>query len=785
MSFVNRSSGLDPHLSKQVNVNPSLRKILKKKYELSKIEQKCLEALNKHLMNLANLQSYAGACEASESLREEQETLFKIIKRSKYFEHEKIAAANAISILNQTGYSFSRKNLRKIHISGAYLEGANLVGTDLEGADLTEVTLTRVMMNYARFNMANMEGVRLGQGPSIQTRGEIRSLCLSWDNQRMIVNELERIKIFDISTGQQVGILKGHSRRVMTLLSLPSENKLISGSQDKSIIVWDLVAQKQVRQLMGHTSSVVALASSSDKWASGDQEGRIIIWDRKTGDPIKPYKQFASPVKALLFSSGEKLICASKNTIYLFDIETDKEPQILDGHKEEINCLALSANGRLTSGGKDGKILVWHLAIGEQIDSFDIQTEILALLFCNNEKWLAFAGNWTVYILDLNARAVIKRFEGHTDTISSLALFRDGQRMASGGYDKVVRIWDLMQQVQISEDLPAGVTALQFFPSEKAIAVGSWNQTIRYRDSLTGKEIKRLKLKDLYQAMAFLPERRLLASVDADYTQPTIQLWDLEKGIKLTTLKGHEGRITCLDFYSHGKKLVSSGDKTLRIWKKNKASQYSCKVLSGHTNTVMTFKVYPEENILISGGWDKTIRVWNLKTLTSSHFNTNIELVTAIVLKSTSQQVIYAGTGNSSIQSYDLNRGESSQSFEGHTQGILVLALSPDEKVLVSGSLDSTLRVWNLENQKEIAAIGHSFPIHQAVFQDNPDNPLLCVSDKWGGLHMWNLHRQEDNICPELLWVTHPNLNCFQASIRQTKGLSEANQRLMIQHGAQ
>lgn len=140
---------------------PVQHSTIKKKYELSNVELKCLEALNKQLMNLAELQAYSGACQASENFADEQKSLYKFVKRSKYFANEKIAAVNAVSILNLMGYSFSHKNLKKVRIPGAFLERANLVGSDLREADLTGVTLTGAAFSNALFEGARMEGIKL------------------------------------------------------------------------------------------------------------------------------------------------------------------------------------------------------------------------------------------------------------------------------------------------------------------------------------------------------------------------------------------------------------------------------------------------------------------------------------------------------------------------------------------------------------------------------------------------------------------------------------------------
>ncbi|MBS0648748.1 MAG: hypothetical protein JSS10_05950 [Verrucomicrobia bacterium] len=117
--------------------------------------------------------------------------------------------------------------------------------------------------------------------------------------------------------------------------------------------------------------------------------------------------------------------------------------------------------------------------------------------------------------------------------------------------------------------------------------------------------------------------------------------------------------------------------------------------------------------------------------------------------------------------------------FGGNTESVTALALFTHGKRLVSCGYN-IIPIWDVEQSQEIAAICQPVPV-STIFLKN-DN-FLCATDRLG-LWMWKLHEEGKSVKAELLWTTHPGLSCDKAEISQAIRLSEANQQLMRQHGA-
>jgi len=172
--------------------------------------------------------------------------------------------------------------------------------------------------------------------------------------------------------------------------------------------------------------------------------------------------------------------------------------------------------------------------------------------------------------------------------------------------------------------------------------------------------------------------------------------------------------------------------------------------LKGHNGWVTAIATFPENpEILLTGSRDKTLMMWNLvrgdqgnagtprKSLTGhNHF------VQDIVISSDGQFAL-SGSWDSTLRLWDLNNGTTTRRFVGHTKDVLSVAFSADNRQIVSGSRDKTIKLWNTlgECKYTIDERGHSEWVSCVRFSPNPNtaNPII-VSGGWDKLvKIWNL----------------------------------------------
>lgn len=149
------------------------------------------------------------------------------------------------------------------------------------------------------------------------------------------------------------------------------------------------------------------------------------------------------------------------------------------------------------------------------------------------------------------------------------------------------------------------------------------------------------------------------------------------------------------------KEVYSERLKVERNWRNNK---YTVRTLAGHTDGVMCVQFCDSANIVITGGYDKTIRIFNMETgeLIRS-LKGHTRCIRALQFDETK---LVSGSMDATVKIWDRHTGECIRTLEGHTGG--VLSLHFDCRLMVSGSTDHTIRVWNFQAGECSTLTGHT-----------------------------------------------------------------------------
>jgi len=145
------------------------------------------------------------------------------------------------------------------------------------------------------------------------------------------------------------------------------------------------------------------------------------------------------------------------------------------------------------------------------------------------------------------------------------------------------------------------------------------------------------------------------------------------------------------------------------------------RTLVGHTNVVEAVAVTPDGRHIVSGSWDKTLKVWDLEsgrelTILKGH----TEFIKAVVITPDGKRVI-SGSQDKTLRVWDLENDRELAVLRGHTSYVNAVAITPDGKRVISGSMDKTLKVWDLGSSRELATFtGHNGIIKAVAV--TPDN---------------------------------------------------------------
>eukprot|EP01043_Picozoa_sp_COSAG02_P033365 COSAG02_NODE_2273_length_9263_cov_10.296377_1_plen_780_part_10 len=326
--------------------------------------------------------------------------------------------------------------------------------------------------------------------------------------------------------------LMGHSDDVNSASFSPDGTKVVSGSHDQTVRIWDAVTGECEQTLQGHSSHVTSASFSPDgtKVVSGSHDRTVRIWDAVTGECEQTLQGHSSYVRSASFSpDGTKVVSGSHDqTVRIWDAVTGECEQTLQGHSAGVRSASFSPDGtKVVSGSQDQTVRIWDAVTGE----------------CE------------------------QTLQGHSGYVRSASFSPDGTKVVSGSDDQTVRIWDAVtgECEQLLQGHSGYVTSASFSPDGTKVVSGSDDKTVRIWDAVMGECEQTLQgHSSNVTSASFSPDGTKVVSGSKD---KTVRIWDAVTGECEQTLQGHSSHVTSASFSPDGTKVVSgSDDQTVRIW---------------------------------------------------------------------------------------------------------------------------------------------------------------------------------------------------------------------------
>jgi len=266
---------------------------------------------------------------------------------------------------------------------------------------------------------------------------------------------------------------------------------------------------------------------------------------------------------------------------------------------------------------------------------------------------LATAGDdHVVRVWSTSSGEIVHKLNGHRDWIRSLAFSPDGALLASAGDDHLVTLWHAEAGERLAElpRHPHVVYAIAFSPDGKKLAAVGFESKVRIYDVAGLKLDCELDGPDAdLRAIAYSPDGQRLAAAGRN---ANIRIWHAADGKPLRDIAAGPRRIRSLGWLPDGESLVSAGEgKAVSVW--NTTSGEQLKTLHCQAGKVLSMAVCGE-NLIATGGSDNLIRIWNWQTQTLA------------------------------------------DQLQGHTGSVASLAFDKTSGTIISGSYDTTVRVWRL-----------------------------------------------------------------------------------------
>jgi F-box/WD-40 domain protein MET30 len=194
-----------------------------------------------------------------------------------------------------------------------------------------------------------------------------------------------------------------------------------------------------------------------------------------------------------------------------------------------------------------------------------------------------------------------------------------------------------------------------------------------------------------------------------------------------------------------------------RNWRNNK---YRLRIFSGHTDGVMCVQFCDSSNIMMTGSYDKTVRIWNLETgELLSTLKGHTRCIRALQFD---EAKLVTGSMDQTLKVWNYHTGQCIRTLEGHTGGILSLHFN--SRLMASGSTDNTIRVWDFVAGECCTLTGHTEWVNYVRFCQ--DDTLLVSSSDDATIRLWDVQKRN------CIQVFKGHVGQVQAALPSPKGFT-------------
>jgi WD40 repeat protein len=409
---------------------------------------------------------------------------------------------------------------------------------------------------------------------------QVRSLAISSDGSRIVSGSSDRtMRVWDGRTFEELGLCD-HEKEVNSVAFSPDSRLIASGSSDHTVWIWNALSLEKVTRLVSHRDIVTSVAFFPDgtQIASASFDSTVRMWDARTYEPL-PGLHCSGPVFAIAISPDSTRLALGEWTsgtegiLHVFDIVTlAEQAQVNISPGPNLPwAITFSPGGELiASGTASGAIQVWDVSSLRNFATIKgHHGQVMSIVFSpDGSQVVSGSEDGTVRIRPVaSSQEQLAPIPGHGARVNQVVFSSDGSRLVSGSDDKTVRIWDgqTCEELAVLHGHEDIILTVAHSPDGARVISGSRDETVCVWDALNFHKIA--VLKGHCGSVTFVtlsPDGAVIASCSHDQT---VRLWDSSTLQELACLKGHRGRVWSVAFSPNGTRLVSvSGDETVRVW---------------------------------------------------------------------------------------------------------------------------------------------------------------------------------------------------------------------------
>jgi WD40 repeat protein len=426
------------------------------------------------------------------------------------------------------------------------------------------------------------------------------------------------INVFNAANGKLIKKLEAHpgneSSGELTALAFSPDGKVLaSAGGDRAVKLWDTSSWREIKKLEGHKDNINAMAFSPDgsmlATATGSSsvtgtESNIKLWNIQSGVQAATLGGQSSRANGMAVSSdGNKVAYLETDTrrtiLSIWDLAKGQKARTFE-IPLWLFSVAFSPDGStLLTVGRDGRARLWDANTGrvKQLINAHADTAFHASFSPDGKRIVTASADKTIKLWEVESGRELKTFYGHQDSVMCVVFSPDGKLLASTGNDKTVRLWDVAsgRQVKSLIDPVSELRIAKIPPQEEMLDHLKTGESFGGGIVAFSLDGKTLAVSFGGYAMTRVANREVVAKLTNE-----IRLYDVEDGVLLRQLGGHQETVHSLSFSTDARKLSSgSADKTIAVWDVNTGHRTINRSDNLDFDTYAAF--IPNKNLVVGG----------------------------------------------------------------------------------------------------------------------------------------------------------------------------------------
>jgi WD40 repeat protein len=563
--------------------------------------------------------------------------------------------------------------------------------------------------------------------------------------------------------------LLGHQGHLLGAWYSGDGKRLLSLAEDKSCRLWDPATGAAIATLSEPSGQPWLCRFVGTQDASRAltlaNEPAVHLWDGQTGKPLAQLGGHSLPVSIVRSSpDGSRIVTAAGSSAILWDGKTGARLQALSGHSENIKDASYSPDGKhLVTTSADQTARLWDGKTGQLVAVLEGHTGTVysaSFTLAGGKAIMTISADGTARLWDSESGRSLFPPIGHPRYSQVLAISGDGSRMVIRSESGSLELWDrILGNIRGSltakdtslgaEGDSPGEVAVSFSPNGRRLITGGSDGMVRIWDGRTGQPLIALKgHRSRVLSIAWLPDNSGFATGGSD---GVTRLWRSGIGRSPYPLEGHKSEITALAYSpagrDRGRRLFSvSRDGDGRLWDTDSGDQlHRFEGPRRSIDQALLTRDGSHAITVVSGGSGPggrtpcIVKVWDTRSAQLVHsFGEQLDLGRVLAVSPDGDRVLTtpttSGEGDTVGLLFDLNaagpssegRGELAPlaTLRGHSAALSVAAFSADGSLLVTGSDDRSLRIWDGKTGQPLRQLeGHRDSIRAVAF--SPDGRRL------------------------------------------------------------